>query len=442
MGVIVAPATPWGRSALALVRASGAGVAEVASSVVVPMRDGPWRSGRGRRVQLVVAGEVIDDGVAVFREGPRTATGEDLLEITTHGNPLIVQAVLDALVDAGARIAQPGEFTRRAWLNGKLDLLAAESVDLVVRATTPGGLRVGRSGLRGALRQRLEPVRATLIDAVAELEARLDHPDDELAFRTDAEIEAALRHVAQQCADLARSQRAGEALVNGIRVALVGDVNAGKSSLFNRLLGRDRALVHDAPGTTRDVVEAACTVGPLQVTLLDTAGERPTADPVEAAGMALARELVSDADLLIVVLRARDGSLSASEHAILARTRERLRVIVLNGIDEFPSATVPEGALATSARTGHGMESLRNAIMAASGVSGSEGLLVATARQRDALQHVAQAIDDALEALPVAGVAVAAELLTEGLGHLDGLTGADTREDVLDALFSRFCIGK
>lgn len=424
-----------------MVRVSGAGLETALASVVQPMSPHGWRPGRSQRVLVRASGQVIDDGVAVLRRGPATATGEDLCEIVVHGNPVIVQQLLDALVDAGVRMAMPGEFTRRALLNGKLDLIGAESVDLVIRATTPGGVALGRAGLSGAVAARVQPIRDTLVDAVAELEARLDYPDDELALVDDGTVVSTLKSVARQCRSLAATQQAGRALVDGVRVALVGAVNAGKSSLFNRLLGRNRSLVHAQPGTTRDVVEATCTIGPLAVTLLDTAGERTASDPVEAAGIALARTLVDGAQLLLVVLGSRPEGRSPEEQEILERTRDQARLVVLNGVDlyrEPPAA----GVLQTSAATGEGIERLESAIVDAMGVADVPDLLVATSRQRDALLRVASATEEALQALPIAGVAVAADSITEGLSALDDLTGADTREDVLDAVFARFCIGK
>ncbi len=437
---IVAPATSWGRAALAVIRVSGTSIGSVIDRVVRP-KAGLLEPDRPRRVELVACGEVVDDGVAVLRRGPRTATGEDLLEVTTHGNPLIVEQLVEAFVEAGARVAQPGEFTRRAVLNGKLDLVAAEAVNQVVRATTPGGLRLGRAGLTGALGARIDRVRDDLVGVVAELEARLDYPADELALRADRDLDEVLAGTAARCRDLAESYRAGRALVEGVRVALVGEVNAGKSSLFNRLVGKPRALVSSAAGTTRDVVEARARLGPLEVTLWDTAGERATDDPLEAAGLALARELVEGADLLVVVLRARCGGPSETEQEILSRTATQPRVIAYNGVDRADADPPPREAVGTSAVTGEGLSVLIDAIVEGAGVSSGEAL-VASVRQRDLLLQVAQAATDARGALPIAGVAVAAECVLEGMSSIDELTGADTREDVLDAVFSRFCIGK
>ena len=221
-------------------------------------------------------------------------------------------------------------------------------------------------------------------------------------------------------------------------------MNAGKSSLFNRLLGRERALVHPEPGTTRDVVEAPTRLGGLAVTLLDTAGERATDDPVEAAGLALARELVDEADLLVVVLRARaHGGPDPTEAHILARTAGRPRVVVLNGIDREGVGRPSPGWIGTSAATGEGVEALERALVhRLVHTEGADGGMIASARQRDLLVATAGWIDEAAEALELAGIAVAADALTRALEEMDALTGADTREDVLDALFARFCIGK
>ncbi len=436
----MAAATPAGRGALAIVRLTGEGTAAVVSAVARTRDGSPLPERRPRRVWLVDAQGPIDDGVALWASGPRTATGEDLCELTLHGNPLLVERAVQAFVTAGARLAPPGEFTRRAVVNGKLDLLAAEAVDQLVRARTAAGLAVARAGLEGATRAAAEPLRARLLDAAAELEARLDWPGDDLALASDAELLAALGEVAGACRALAATHAAGRARVEGARVALVGAVNAGKSSLFNALLGRPRALVHDSPGTTRDVLEVACTLGPLEVTLLDTAGERATADPVEAMGQALARELVALADLVVVVLRA--GREDPLTDELLARTADRPRLVVWNGVDAS-DAPAPAGALPVSARTGAGVDGLVAALVGALGGDVPPStLLLASARQRDALLAVAAAVEEAAEALPAAGPAAAAEALARAVAELDGFGGAGAREAVLDAVFARFCIGK
>ena len=340
-------------------------------------------------------------------------------------------------------MATPGEFTRRAVLHGKLDLVAAEGVLQAAQASTKRGAAVARAAIDGSLGEHLAVLRRQLVQVNAELEARLDYPADELALEEDGDLLDALAAAQQELEALADTFDAGRVLVQGARVALVGAVNAGKSSLFNALLGRDRALVHDTPGTTRDVLEVATTLHGVAVTLLDTAGERITDDPVEAAGLALARELVEEADLLLLVLRARPEGLSAVERELLSRTEGRPRLVVLNGVDRTHSA--PEQPhLATSAATGVGLDSLGQALVDAlvGTEPGHAGHVIAAAWQRDALLEAARCIEEGRTALPFAGVAVAADAVTRALEAFDALTGADTREEVLDAMFARFCIGK
>ena len=440
--VVVAPATPWGAAALAVVRFSGSDLFGPLRGVVRPLSGKPLQPGRARRVVLQDADGVFDDAVAVFQERGRSYTGEQTLEVTCHGNPVIVRRLLDASVRAGCRLADPGEFTRRAVVNGKLDLVAAEAVDQACRATSPQGLAIARAGLDGGLQQWISGVREHLVIAAAELEARLDFPGDELADQPDEAILNQLTDVARACREVAETAQQGRVWIDGARVALVGPVNAGKSSLFNALLGRERALVHESPGTTRDVVEASAVVHGVRVTLLDTAGERETDDPVEAAGLALAAELVSEADLLVLVLRARPEGLTEVEERLLARTEARRRVVVCNGVDQ--PGQVLSSALPVSATTGSGIDALRAALKVA--LVGQSTRAAATqigsARQADWLLSVARAAEEAVEALPVVGVAVSADAVTRGIEALDALTGADTRETILDAVFTRFCIGK
>lgn len=433
--VVVASATPPGRSALAVVRLTGHPLDPVLDRVLRPMTAGPWVPGRVRRIEVFDGDGVFDDGVAVLTRGPNTATGEDLCELSVHGNPLVVERLVSACVDAGARIALPGEFTRRAVIHGRLDLVQAEGVDQLIRATGSEGVRIAREAVAGHLGRTMAEIRARLIGAVAELEARLDWPADDLVYQTDDVLLGLLGDTAAECRALADTFRAGRIRIEGARVALVGPVNAGKSSLFNALLGQERALVHETPGTTRDVVEARLTLGAIEVTLLDTAGERATTDPIEALGLALARRLTDDVDLLLVVV-------PASPEPHVPPPGALLRLVVWNGIDRPGIAAAPAGSWPTSALHGTGVADLRAAIADALGAAPSTGPVLASARQRDRLLAVARAVEEAIGALPVAGPAVAADRAVEALEEIDAATGADTREEVLDAVFARFCIGK
>jgi tRNA modification GTPase len=442
--VVVAPATPRGQSALAVVRLTGSELADVVDGFVRPISPQPLGVGRPRRVELFDDSGVFDDGIMTLYARPRTYTGEDLAEITCHGNPLIVERLLAAAMNSGARMAEPGEFTRRAFLNGKTDLLRAEAVLQVSTATTARGLQVGRDGLDGRLTSFVEDVEAVLNDAAAELEARLDYPADELTLVEDATLVTDLEKVANQCEVLADTHAVGCILVGGARVALVGAVNAGKSSLFNALLQRERALVHNEPGTTRDVLEIPTVFGGVAVTLLDTAGERQTADFVEAAGQALSQRLVEDADLLLVVIRASTTGLCSLEREILERTANRPRLVVYNGVDLVDAAGAPNHSIATVATTGLGVEELKAQVVAS--LVGEENeesrLVIASARQRDRFHSVAGLLRQAVQAIDVAGVAVAGDLVLMALEELAVLSGAEVREKVLDTLFSRFCVGK
>lgn len=436
MDAIVAAATPPGRAALAIVRIAGRDAAAVVAAFVRPRRPGSWRPGRVRRVALD-DGAVFDDATAVAWDAHRGPLGEPCFELFVHGNPRIVERVIAAALAAGARLAAAGEFTRRALVNGRIDLVAAEAIEQRIAARSDAGLAVAAAGADGRLAASFAALRQRTIDLCADLEARLDHWDDELALLDDPAWSEAAGALAAALEALAGSAAVGRRLVEGARVALVGAPNAGKSSLFNALLGRRRAIVHPSPGTTRDVVEATCTIDGVEVTLLDTAGERDIDDPIEREGQALAAELVDQADLLLVVLRI--GDPDPIEPHLLARTADRPRLVVANGVDR--GGEVPVGAVATIATTGEGVDALRRAIRAAL-AGDTDTLRIASLRQQDRLLAAARAIHQGREALPIAGPAVAADLLHAAIAVFDELTGADPREAVLDAVFARFCIGK
>lgn len=442
--VIVAAATPWGRGALSVVRLSGRGLEPVLRGFVEPRSGWPVPVARPRRIDVFDADGTFDDGVLLLAAEGRSYTGEPTAELSLHGNPLVVDRAVRAAVGAGARLARPGEFTRRAVLLGKLDLVEAEAVLQVAQAQSAAGLEVARAGLDGRLGAVLSALRDAMIDVAAQLEARIDHPEADLEHGSPEALVSTLRELAERARTLAGQQRAGHALVHGVRVALIGTVNAGKSSIFNALCGEERALVHDTPGTTRDVVEARIVCDGLPITLLDTAGERVTADPVEQAGLALGSRAAAGADVRIVVLRARPSGLSEVERALLERVRDLPHVVVYNGVDRPGCAPVPQGALPTVAIRGEGVEAIVPALRRKvwRGVPREAAPLLASARQRDALLAVAGGLDRAAEGLILAGPTVAAEEVIEALEALDAVGGTSAREAVLDALFSRFCIGK
>ncbi len=437
---IVACATAWGRSAVALLRLSGADALTVGQRLCPA---GPrWRPRRAALRRAVdPTGALIDEVLVTWMPGPRSYTGEDVVELSCHGNPVIIEQLLDRLVVCGARPARPGEFTRRAVEQGRIDLLRAESVAALIAARAPAGVAVARAGLDGALETVIGELRERLLDAIAELEARLDHGDDELTLASDAALGETLARLAREARTTADTWRAGRARVAGARVALVGPVNAGKSSLFNQLVGRTRALVGPQPGITRDVVEESVLLDGLEVTFLDTAGRRSGGDAVERAGMALGETLTADVDLKLVVMAlhmplaaARIDALAAGCPALVVGTHIDCSRSDLEGIDH-----------AVSNLDGTGIDGLHAAIRQRVGgdlPAGARAVLVSQ-RQHELFVSIAGACDAAREALlGWLGPAVAAVELTGALSRIAELRGDDVREDVLDRLFSRFCIGK
>lgn len=430
---ICACATAWGHAALAVVRVSGP-EARAAAERVVGSVGGPRVASHRRFRDLDGA---FDDGVVTWFPGPRSYTGEDVVELSGHGNPLLVERLLRAL---GVRLARPGEFTRRAFLHGRLDLTRAEAVIATIEATSRRGLDLARAGMDGRVAEEVASIRATLTDLAAELEAILDYPGEDLLFEADALLAARLRAEAARAAAAAGSIRAGRVAVEGARVVLSGPVNAGKSSLFNALLGRERAIVSAVPGTTRDAVEAPMQLESMRIVLVDTAGERETDDSVEVIGLAHAAAERAAADLVLRCVP--PGSASPEPEA------GELIVCTMTDIEDRAAGAGQGGAasasLHVSARTGAGLSDLRAALARALGgeAPGNAGLILTSTRQAEAFGQVAARAEEAAAALSSDGPAVAVELVYAALESLSELDGSAVREAVLDRLFARFCIGK
>ena len=449
---IVACATPWGRGAISVVRLSGPETRGIISKVCGLIRGLP----PARRSRLVSIRDPfqpdaspIDEGILVWMPGPSSYTGEDLAEISCHGNPLIVRRLLQACLRCGARMADPGEFTRRALLSGRMDLTRAEAVLQVIEARSEAGIQVARQGMDGSIARWVEEMTGRIREICVQLEARLDFPELDLEYQDlsgDSDLPARLHDLAEAVHSLARSQKVGRVLVDGARVALTGPVNAGKSSLFNALLGRNRALVSPQPGTTRDVIECQVNLGNMPITLMDTAGDREHPGELEAAGIMLREELVADADLLVLVLPAHLPDLSASHH-LLQRTGGRPRVVVGNHSDRAGAVHRLGGVdlLPTCATDGSGVQALSLAITAAlvHEEPSDARLMIASERQREILEDTGGHLHRAASALTDgAGMAIAAEEALASLETLERINGTDAREAVIDALFSRFCVGK
>lgn len=452
LDTVVACATPWGRSAVAVLRLSGPGALSLAASLCPG--GPPWVPRRAslRRVRGD-AGGVLDDALVTVMPGPNSYTGEDVVELSLHGNPVLVEAVLDRCVALGARPARPGEYTRRALVNGRVDLLQAEAVDAVISAGSMAGVAAARPGMSGQQKAAVDALRTELLDVTAELEVQLDYPGEDLGRRSEAELVTALGSLSETAAAGAEGWRATRQRLEGARVVLLGPVNAGKSSLFNHLVAEERALVSAMPGTTRDVVERTVLWHGLEVCFMDSAGARSAEGDLERAGRALALRLSQKADLVVLVVP--PAAHVASEdrgavRALLTQTASRRRLVVCTHADLpaqdagwDPKVLTWDHAISNT--TGSGLPELRAAILGALGNSVPTGaaMAVLSQRQHDLLAKVAAEARGAAAALEGrAGVAVAAEHCTRALMQLDELGGTDVRESVLDRLFARFCIGK
>lgn len=439
---IVAIATPFGRGGIGVVRVSGPGAAAVAQALTT--RQAPLEARRATLARVRAAGVAIDRAVLTFFPSPHSYTGDDVLEISAHGSPVLLHAIVEAAMRAGARLAEPGEFTFRAYLRGRIDLVQAEAVQDLVEAVTPLQARAAFDQLEGTLTSRIREIDAALFDLSAKLEASLDFPDEGYHF-VDAEAAAGdLMAIVAGLDALVAEGACGRLVREGAQIAIVGRPNSGKSSLFNRLAGAGRAIVSELPGTTRDLVTEVVDVNGLPVTLVDTAGLREiAADVVEQEGMARAHAARRVADLTIVVLD-RSRALDADDEEILRVTADDRRVIVANKAD-LDAAWIDERIRAVSAKTGEGIEALRAAAVGA--LAGGERLRDTPAvtnirhasllsRAADALRRAATAARDrAPEELVAADV-------NDARSSLEEITGARTADDVLHAIFDRFCIGK
>ena len=406
----------------------------------MPLADQPSHA---QRLAVLVdpgTGERLDEALCVVMRAPRSYTGEDVVEISCHGSPAVLRAVSERLVVHGARLAEPGEFTRRAFLNGRLDLAQAEAVALLISARTERAVKLAARGVAGELGRRLHALRDRLLDLVAGLEVTLDFPDDGVGTEPGAAA-SVVRTLVAEVARLREGARRGRVVHDGMTVALVGAPNAGKSSLLNALVGRERAIVSPVAGTTRDVIEATIDLGGIPVRLLDTAGIGTPRDALEAEGMKRTRRAIDDSDLLIVVV---DGR-APVPYELLQETVTRRRLVVRSKSDLGGSsaATALSDAIPVSALTGTGLDVLttRLAEMAASGAD-SGGELMASLRQMEGLDALERALIAADHALKDAPVEVALVDFREALAEVSALLGLDVGDAVLDRIFATFCLGK
>lgn len=444
----MAVATPIGRGGIGVVRVSGPEALAVVDPVLRLRRK--LAAGRTRFGEAIdpATGAVLDEVIATYFQGPRSYTGEDVVEIAVHGSPVVLEALLRACCAGGARLARAGEFTERAFLAGRLDLTQAEAVADLIEANTLEQARAAARQLGGAVARETAPVKERLVALIAELEAGIDFAEDDIAVMPAGTILAAVDAIAGPLARMERSFGFGRVLREGFTLALVGRPNAGKSSLFNCLLERERAIVTATPGTTRDTVTERMAIDGVPVELVDTAGLRATSaelDEAERLGIARSREAMAEASVVVLVLEA-SAPLSDEDQKIVAVCEGRPLVIVRNKVDLVGERKTGGTASAvwTSALTGEGVAELRMAILQLLGGTGEQqGTMVTNLRQQ-------QAVAGAIEGLRAARTAVQAQMPHEmllldlygALHGLDELTGETTAEEVLRLIFGRFCIGK
>lgn len=468
---ICAIATPPGEGGIGVVRISGLHALDIASRVV-RLRSG--KSLHDLRTHVMALADVgspgtaravpretesrphavFDEALVVVMKGPHSYTGEDVVEVQCHGGPVVLDQLCRGLISAGARLAMPGEFTKRAFLNGRLDLAQAEAVLDTIRAKTVRSLTIAQSQRRGELSREAEETRSALVVALAHIEAALDFAEEDIAFVRQDELLRLLDETVIKLRRLVRSGQEGRIWREGAAVAILGRPNVGKSSLMNALLQSDRAIVTPIPGTTRDMLEEVVSIHGIPVRLFDTAGIRATDDPVEAEGIRRSHLAWEDADLALILL---DGSqpLTESDRLLLRRQEAARALLVVNKCD-LPSRIAKEelsracpvnaGVLEISAKMQLGLDGLRDAIshrLMPGHLEPQEGVLVTNLRHATAFERALQAVEQARQSVDAgrAGELVAMDLriAADALGEI---TGAITTDEILERIFSEFCIGK
>jgi tRNA modification GTPase len=449
---IVAVATPPGRGGIGIVRLSGPEATRIAEPML-RLRN-PLAHAQARFADLLDLDtqEKLDQAVVTFFAAPHSYTGEDVVEVASHGSPVVLETLVRQALQGGAHLAAPGEFTQRAFLSGRIDLTQAEAVRDLIEAQTLYQVRVAAQQLHGALSQRIKPIKEGLVGLIALLEAGIDFAEDDVDVLPSAEILSRVEEMRVLLQPIADSFAHGRIVHAGLMLAIVGRPNAGKSSLFNRIVQRERAIVTAAPGTTRDLVTERVSLGGIPVELVDTAGMREASDEAEQIGVRKSREALADADMVLMVLDA-TAVLEQEELELLATLAQRRALVVVNKSDlAHPPAAMEEAlrglglpVVQTSALSGEGVGELKQKMLAMVGdrTAETESGMLTSLRQ---YQAVAATLEGLAAGAAAAGQNIPHEMvlldLYGALRHLDSLTGETTSDDILNLIFSTFCIGK
>ncbi|HLJ12955.1 MAG TPA: tRNA uridine-5-carboxymethylaminomethyl(34) synthesis GTPase MnmE [Bryobacteraceae bacterium] len=446
---IVAISTPPGRGGLGIVRLSGPQSREIANRILRFHSNRQWHSWQASLADLPDAdGRIVDKVVVTFFEAPRSYTAEDVVEISCHGSPVILRLCLQQASAAGARLAEPGEFTLRAFLHGRIDLPQAEAVRDLIESTTLYQARIAAQQVEGSVSRRLAPLKEQLVQLIALLEAGIDFAEDDVSVASGPDILIRLDPIATGIRKMIDSFAYGKLVYSGFTLAIVGLPNVGKSSLFNRLLEQGRAIVTDIPGTTRDLVSEVSSIDGIPLKFVDTAGIRAGQDVVEVLGVERSYRAMADADLTLVVVDLSEPPTSASQQLIDRAAAQGRYLIVGNKCDlpRFSETPASSAAIAVSALTGEGIPELRRKILDAVTPEGrfeQESGFITSVRHEQLLRESLEALGEARKAVEAF---IPHEMLLldlyAALRPIDAITGATTADDILNRIFSTFCIGK
>ena len=441
---IVAISTPPGRGGIGIVRLTGPAARTIAEPLL-KLRH-PLAPAQARFAEILDStGETLDEAVVTLFEKPHSYTSEDIVEIAAHGSPVLLNHLLRQCLAGGARLAEPGEFTQRAFLSGRLDLVQAEAVNDLIEASTLHQARVAAQQLGGSLSRQITPLKRQLTALIAALEAGIDFAEDDIDLLPNNEIAAQIQAIHTPLTTLESTFTYGRIVREGFSLAIVGRPNVGKSSLFNRLIERDRAIVTPTPGTTRDLVTERVSLEGIPVELIDTAGLRESSDEAESIGIAKSREAIAEADVILLVLDA-TAARNEEDEAIISTVATRPFLLVINKKDLVSSTNRHlHPALETSALTGAGIPELRHAILSllTRKSPGTETALLTNLRQQQSVSQTLAALNRARQAvITIVPHEMILLDLYEALQALDTLTGTTTSDDILNLIFSRFCIGK